>query len=60
MTVRVRSNGSGWRVTQDGTTVSNHRKKKRAVSKAQSAASSGEQLVIHRANGTIQDRRRVR
>ncbi|WP_435551956.1 DUF2188 domain-containing protein [Natrinema sp. CGMCC1.2065] len=56
MTVKVLPNGNGWRVTKNGVTKSNHRKKSRAKSKARGLASSGEQLIIYRANGTIQSR----
>lgn len=60
MTVKVLPNGGKWRVKQDGVTRSNHRKKQRAKSSAKRVASSGEQIVIYRANGTIQNRRRKR
>lgn len=59
MTVKVLPNGGKWRVTKNGATKSNHRKKSRAKSKARQVASSGEQLVVYRDNGTIQSRSRV-
>lgn len=49
--------GNQWRVQKrGGSVVSNHRKKRPAVSKAKSTAGSGDSVVIHRADGTVQDR----
>ncbi len=59
-TVRVKPSGSQWIVTRSGGTISNHRKKSRAKSKAKSVARSGDRLVIHRSGGTVQNDRRVR
>jgi len=59
-TIRVKPNGNGWTVTKNRSTVSNHRKKTRAKQSAKRSASSGDQLIIQRANGTIQDQKRVR
>lgn len=59
-TYRVKPSGKQWIVTKNGSTVSNHRKKRRARSKAKSKARSGDKVIIHRSSGTIQDRRTVR
>lgn len=56
----VEPNGTGWRVKQNGGVLSNHRKKSRAKSRAEREASSGDTIVIRRANGTIQNRKEVR
>ena len=46
-----------WRVQhKGGKVVSNHRKKAPAVKKAKKTAGSGDAVVIHRSNGTIQNR----
>jgi predicted lipoprotein with Yx(FWY)xxD motif len=37
--------------------ISNHRKKDPAVSAGKREAGSGDTLVIHRSDGTVQDRR---
>lgn len=58
MTVKVLPSGNQWRVKRNGVTVSNHRLKDRARSRARSAASSGEEIVVYRADGTIQNRGR--
>lgn len=58
MTVKVLPNGKKWRVTENGVTKSNHRKKNRAVQKARRLRSRGQELVIYRDNGTIQSRSR--
>ena len=46
----------GWKVTKDGKTVSNHRKKTTAVPKGRTTAKKQQpsQLVIHKKNGQIQ------
>lgn len=56
----VAASGGQWRVVQNGTTVSNHRKKSAAVSAARRKASSGDRLIVQRTNGTIQSNSRVR
>lgn len=56
----VLPDGSGWVVEKNGRTISNHRKKRRAVEKARSKASPGHTVQIHRANGTVQDRVTIR
>lgn len=49
--------GNQWRVQKKGgSVVSNHRKKSPAVDKAKSVAGNGDAVVIHRANGTVQNR----
>jgi len=49
--------GNMWRFQKKGgTVVSNHRKKQPAVSAGKSKAGSGDVLVIHRADGTVQKR----
>lgn len=54
----VEPTGNTWRVHNNGLTVSNHRKKKRAVSAGRTAArKQGTTLQIRRKNGTIQDTR---
>lgn len=60
MVVRIKPSANGWRVTKNGVTKSRHIKKRRAVQSGKSLASSGEQFVIHRKDGTIQDNRRAR
>lgn len=60
MSYAVVPDGSGWKVTKNGRTVSNHRKKRPAMNKAKQKASSGEQLRIYGANGAMQDVRTVR
>jgi predicted lipoprotein with Yx(FWY)xxD motif len=50
--------GNQWRVQHaGGSVVSNHRKKSPAVSKAKGEAGSGDSVIIHRSDGTVQDRR---
>lgn len=50
--------GNQWRLQQSGgSVVSNHRKKEPAVDAGKRKAGSGDSLVIHRADGTVQDRR---
>lgn len=51
----VLPDGPGWVVEKNGRTVSNHRKKRRAVQAARSKASSGGRVEIRRADGTIQN-----
>ena len=58
--VRVKPSGNQWRVVKSGRTVSNHRKKSRAVSKARQKGRSGDTLEIRRANGTIQSTQVIR
>jgi hypothetical protein len=50
---------SNWIVMLDGRTVSNHVKKSAAVRTARKKASLGDELVIHRTDGTIQETRTV-
>lgn len=58
-TVEVRSDGTRWKVTVNGTTKSHHRKKARAVKKGrQLARKHGGTLRIQRQDGTYQDVRR--
>lgn len=59
-TYRVKPDGSGWVVSKNGRTVSNHRKKARAKMKAKQQSSGGDTLVIHGANGQIINRRQRR
>lgn len=59
-TYQVTPNDNQWKVTKNGRTISNHRKKARARQKAKQKASPGDMVVIRRSNGTIQDRRTVR
>lgn len=59
-TYRVKPAGNRWLVTKSGRTVSRHNKKSRAKSAASKKADSGDSVIIHRANGTIQDRRTTR
>lgn len=50
--------GNQWRLQKSGgSVISNHRKKNPAVSAGQDAAGSGDTLVIHGSDGTVQDRR---
>lgn len=57
-TYKVLPSGNQWRVQKgSGSVVSNHRKKRPAVNKATSAAGSGDEVWIHRADGTIQEKR---
>lgn len=46
----------GWKVTKDGKTVSEHRKKEPAVERGRDEAkdSGKSQLIIHKQDGTIQ------
>ena len=60
MTIRVKPSANGWRVTVHNVTKSRHIKKARAVQNARRLASSGQQLVVHRADGTIQSSQQVR
>jgi predicted lipoprotein with Yx(FWY)xxD motif len=47
-----------WRLQKSGgTVISNHRKKQPAVDAGTTEAGSGDALVIHRSDGTVQDRR---
>ena len=59
-TYRVKPAGNRWLVTKSGRTVSRHNKKSRAKSSASSKASTGDSIVIHRSDGTIQNRRTSR
>ncbi|OYR87594.1 hypothetical protein DJ71_05405 [Halorubrum sp. E3] len=57
-TYKVLPSGNQWRVqTGSGSVVSNHRKKRPAVNSARSEASSGDEIWIHRSDGTIQEKR---
>jgi hypothetical protein len=58
-TIRVKPNGSGWVVSSSRGILSNHRKKSRAKSAAKRKANSGDRIVIHRSNGTVQKSRQV-
>jgi len=50
--------GNQWRLQKSGgSVISNHRKKNPAVSAGQDVAESGDTLVIHGSDGTVQDRR---
>jgi len=52
----VTPSANQWQVKKKGgSVVSNHRKKKRAREKANSEATSGDRVVIHRQDGTIQE-----
>lgn len=58
LTVRVVSAGSGWRVTKNGTHVSNHRKKARAEKKAKRIARGHDgyaEVQLQRSDGRWQD-----
>lgn len=55
-TYRVKPSGTHWEVEKGRRTVSNHRKKRPAVRSAKGKAGMGDTVVIHRANGTIQNR----
>lgn len=46
----------GWQVTRSGRRVSSHYKKSGAKRAAQSAARAGDTIVVHRLNGTVQNR----
>ena len=52
----VPNNQGGWKVTQSGQTISNHRKKTTAVDIGRNIAKKEQpsQLVIHKKNGQIQ------
>lgn len=46
-----------WQVKKKGgSVVSNHRKKKPARDRARKEASSGDSIIIHRKDGTVQER----
>lgn len=51
----VLPDGSDWVVEKNGRTVSNHRKKRRAVQQARSKAGPGGRVEIRRADGTVQN-----
>jgi hypothetical protein len=63
---RVVPDGNGWEVQKASRqsashrTVSSHRKKARAKSKARQLASSGDRLVVLQSNGAIQSSVKVR
>lgn len=49
--------GNMWRVQfAGGSVVSNHRKKQPAVKRAKREAGGGDSVIIHRKNGTVQNR----
>jgi hypothetical protein len=49
--------GNMWRLQKKGgTVVSNHRKKRPAVERGRTERGSNDALIIHRADGTIQER----
>jgi hypothetical protein len=52
--------GSGWRVEKNGRTVSTHRKQQRTIKKTPKKGSSGDQLIVHGADGTICDSSTIR
>ena len=49
-----------WQVKKSGRRVSKHLKKSAAKRRARREAMDGDELVIHRTNGSIQDRVTVR
>jgi len=49
-----------WQVVKSGRRVSKHLKKSAAERKAYREASTGDKMVIIRADGTVQDQREVR
>lgn len=54
---QVLPNGDQWRVqTEDGSVVSNHRKKDPAVESAKDEAGDDDAGEVHREDGTVQDR----
>lgn len=55
----VSPNGSMWKVTHSGATLSNHLTKSAAVDAGVTVARANmpSQLIIHRADGTIEDER---
>jgi len=54
---RVVPSGNQWRLQKKGgSVVSNHRKKQPAVDAGKKECGSGDSLVIHRKDGTVQDR----
>lgn len=54
------SQRGNWQVQVSGRRVSTHLKKSAARRRARRAASDGDSMVIHRLDGTIQDRKTVR
>jgi hypothetical protein len=49
--------GNMWRLQKKGgTVVSNHRKKRPAVERGRKERGSNDALIIHRSDGTIQER----
>jgi hypothetical protein len=57
-TYQVLPSGDRWRVqTETGEVLSNHRKKSPAVDAAVDEATGGDEVRIHREDGTIQERR---
>lgn len=59
VTYRVKPNGSGWVVSSGRGIVSNHRKKARAKRAAKAKARSGDRVIVHRSDGTVQKSNRV-
>ena len=59
-TYRIKPDGSGWIVSKNGRTISNHRKKSRAKQNAKRKASPGDMVVEHGQNGQILDNRTKR
>jgi hypothetical protein len=55
---QVLPSGDQWRVQKEsGEVLSNHRKKSPAVDAAVDEAGPGDEVQIHRADGTVQERR---
>jgi len=59
-TIRVKPSANMWRVTKNGRTVSNHRKKSAAKRRAYHEANSGDRIEIRKSNGRVQKSRVVR
>lgn len=54
---QVLPSGNQWRVqSEEGSVVSNHRKKAPAVEAAKDEASEGDAVEVHREDGTVQER----
>jgi len=56
----VTPRGKQWAVERSGVTISNHRKKDRAIDTAYDEATPGDRLTVRRSDGTIQDVRTIR
>lgn len=58
-TYRVKPQNGGWVVAKgNGATVSTHRKKSRAKQSADRKAGKRDKIIVHRANGTVQQSKR--